>query len=87
MNMIGQFATSLVAVGAFSAVIFAGTSADSMKPVQFTVVAAADASQSRVESFSYANEFTRLVEEPSPASGPLNSKETPQDQLNDLQYN
>jgi hypothetical protein len=87
MNMIGKVAASLVAAGAFSAVIFASTSADSIKPVQFMVAAAADTPQSRIESFSNANEFTRLVEEPSPASGPLNSKETPQDQLNDLQYN
>jgi hypothetical protein len=74
MNMIGKFATSLVAVAAFGAIIFASTGAESMKPAQSaTVVAAADASQSRVE--------------PSPASGPLNSKETPQEQLKDLQYN
>ncbi len=74
MNMIGKFATSLVAVAAFGAIIFASTGADSMKPAQSaTVVAAADASQSRVE--------------PSTASGPLNSKETPQEQLKDLQYN
>jgi len=102
MNMIGKIASSLVAVGAFSAIIFASTSTDSMKPAQRTVAAAAEASQSGIESFSYASEFTRLVEEPthasgtlismraeepSPSSGPLNSKETPQDQLNDLQYN
>jgi hypothetical protein len=103
MNMIGKFATSLVAVAAFSAIIFASTSAGSMRSAQSDmVVATADASQSRVDSFSYAHEFTRLVEEPAPASaslismraeepapasGPLNAKETPQDQLNDLQYN
>jgi hypothetical protein len=67
MNMIGKFAASLVAVAAFSAIIFASTSADSMKPAQSaTVVATTDAPQ---------------------ASGPLNSKETPQEQLKDLQYN
>ncbi len=67
MNMIGKFATSLVAIAAFGAIIFASTGADSMKPAQSsTVVGKTDASQ---------------------ASGPLNSKETPQDQLNDLQYN
>jgi hypothetical protein len=102
MNMIGKFSTSLVAVAAFSAIIYASTGAGSMKPAQFTVAAAADASQSRVETFSYTSEFMRLIEEPTPASGqliamraeepssasgPLNSKETPQDQLNDLQYN
>ena len=74
MNMIGRFSTSLIAVAAFSAIIFASTSADSMKPApSASVVAAADALQSRVES--------------SPAMGQLNSKETPQEQLKDLQYN
>jgi hypothetical protein len=54
MNMIGKFSTSLVAIAAFSAIIFASTSADAMKPAQSaTVVAAADASQSRVEPLSY----------------------------------
>jgi hypothetical protein len=67
MNMIGKFATGIVAVAAFGAIIFASTSADSMKPAQSgTVVAKTDAPQ---------------------ASGPLNSKETLQDQLSDLQYN
>jgi hypothetical protein len=102
MNMIGKFATSLVAVATFSAIIFASTSAGSMNPSQLAVVAAADVPQSTAESFNYASEFTRLVqepsptsgqmvalsaEEPSPASGPLNSNETPQEQLKDLQYN
>ena len=74
MNMIGKFATSLIAVAAFSAIIFASTSADSMKPApSASVVAAADALQSRAES--------------SPAIVQLNSKETPQEQLKDLQYN
>jgi hypothetical protein len=89
MNMIGKFATSLVAFAAFSAIIFASTSADSMKPAQSaTFVAAADASQSRVEPFSYPYDFTLRVEpfsypydftlwvEPLPASGPSNSKES-----------
>ena len=83
MNMIGKFATSLVAVAAFSAIIYASTGSDSMNPAQLiTAAAAADASQ-----FSEVNPFTRVVEEISPASGPLNSKETPQEQLKDLQYN
>ena len=74
MNMIGKFATTLVAIGAVSAIVFTSTSADSMKPAQSaTVVAAADASQSRVEPFSYQYDFTQWVE-PAPASGPLNSK-------------
>ena len=74
MKMILKFATSLVAVAAFSAVIFAGTRADSVKPAQSAAfVAAVDASPSR--------------DEPSPANGPLNSKETPQEQQVDLQYN
>ena len=103
MNMIGKFSTSLVAVAAFSAIIFASASADSMKPAQSAaVVAAADAPQSSVEPFRYISAFTQLVEEPAPvsgtlismlveepapASGPLNSNETPQEQLKDLQYN
>jgi hypothetical protein len=66
MNMIAKFATGLVAVAAFGAIIFASTSADSMKPAQSaTVVAKTDASLT---------------------SAPLNSKETPQEQLKDLQY-
>ena len=74
MNMTEKAATSFVAVVAFSAVLFNSTSADSMKPApSASVVAAADALQSRVES--------------SPAMGQLNSKETPQEQLKDLQYN
>ena len=103
MNMIGKFSTSLVAITAFSAIIFASTSADSMKLAQSpTLVAAADASHSSVEPFRYMHAFTQLVEEPAPAngtlismlveepapaSGPLNSSETPQEQLSDLQYN
>jgi len=64
MNMIGKFATSLVAVAAFGAIIFASTSADSMKPARSaTTLAAADASQSRVEPFSYPYDFT-LRDEP-----------------------
>ena len=74
MNMIGKFATSLFAVAAFSAIIFASTNADSMKPAPSTsVIAAADVLQSRVGS--------------SLAPGQLNSSETPQEQLKDLQYN
>ena len=83
MNMIGKFSTSLVAVTAFSVIIYASTGSDSMNPAQLvTAAAAADASQ-----FSELHAFTRLVEEPSPANGPRNSKETPQEQLKDLQYN
>jgi hypothetical protein len=79
MNMIGKFATSLVAVAAFSAIIYASTGSDSMNPAQLiTAAAAADASQ-----FSEVN----AVQEPSPASDPLNSKETPQEKVKDLQYN
>ena len=74
MNMTEKVATSLIAIAAFSAILFTSTSADSMKPAQSDPVGvAADASQTRVE--------------PSPANGPLNSKETPQEQLKDLQYN
>jgi hypothetical protein len=63
MNMIEKFATSLVAVAAFSAIIYASASADSMKSAQpVTFVAAADASQSRVEPFSYPYDFTLPVE-------------------------
>ena len=64
MNMTEKFAASLVAVTAFSAIIFASASADSLKPAQ-----------------------SAAVVEPAPASGPLNSNETPQEQLKDLQYN
>jgi hypothetical protein len=100
MKMIGKFATTIVAVGAFSAIIFTSTSADSMKPAQSAAfLAAADASQSRVEPFSYPYDFTLRAEpfsypydftqwvEPARSSGPLNSKETPQEQQNDRQYN
>ena len=74
MNMIGKFASSLVAVAAFSAIIYASTGASSLKSDQSDmVVAAADASQSRVDSFSYTHEFTRLVEEPAPASASITS--------------
>ena len=87
MNMIGKFATSLVAVASFGAIIFASTSADSMKPAQSaTFVAAAGASQSRVEPYSYPYDFTVRAApysypydftpyvEPARASGQLNSK-------------
>ena len=87
MNMIGKFATNLVAVGAVSVIVFTSTSADSMKPAQSaTVLAAANASQSRVERFRYPYDFTLWAEpfsypydftpwvEPARASGPLNWK-------------
>ena len=67
MNMTQKFAGSFVAVAAFSAIVFASATADSMKPAQS---AAATAS---------ASQFSLIV--------PLNSPETPQAQLNDLQYN
>lgn len=87
MNMIGKFATTLVAIGAVSAIVFTSTSADSMKPAQSaTVFVAADALQSKVEPYSYPYDFTLRAEpfsypydftpwvEPARASGPLNSK-------------
>ena len=74
MNMTEKAATSFVAVVAFSAVLFNSTIADSMKPApSATVVATASAPQSSVDSPR--------------ASRPLNATETPQEQLNDLQYN
>ena len=52
MNMIGKFSTGIVAVAAFSAIIFANTRLDSMKPVQPAADAAAvDALQSSAEPF------------------------------------
>ena len=70
MNMTQKVVTSFVAVAAFSAILVNTTSADSMKPTQLATV------------------VVTAVALPSgaPASGPLNSKETPEDQLKDLQY-
>ena len=93
MNMIGKFATSLVAVAAFSAIIFASTSADSMKPAQSAAVAVAgeklDGGLGDLPSSYTGAEFQHAgnrIAGQNRGSGPLNSKETPQDQLNDLQY-
>jgi hypothetical protein len=68
MNMTDKFATSFVAVAAFSAILFTSANADSMKSAQ-----SAAAPQASVHAM--------------PISDPLNSKETPEDQLKDLQYN
>ena len=73
MNFIEKFATSAIAVTALSAILIHSTSADSMKPANSpTAVAAANALQSDVDSAQ------PII--------PLNAKETPQEQLSDLQY-
>ena len=94
MNMIGKFATTLVAVGAFSAITFTSTSADSMKPEQSATFAVAgeklDGGLGSLSSNYSAAEYQHAgyrVARQTQDSGSLNSKETPQDQLNDLQYN
>ena len=96
MNMIGKFATSLIAVTAFSAIIFASASADSLKPAQSATVIAAvageklDGGLGDLPSGYTAAEFQHALYRAAGQeqnSGPLNSKETPQEQLNDLQYN
>jgi hypothetical protein len=68
MNMIGKFVTGLVAVAASGAIILTSTSAGSKSAQPDTTVAAADASQSRVEPFNYGREFVRWVAEPAPAN-------------------
>ena len=74
MNMIEKFAMSAIVLTALCAMLIHSTSADSMKPARAaTAVAAANAPQASVES---ARTIT-----------PLNAKETPQEQLDDLQYN
>jgi len=73
MNMTEKFAATFVAVAALSAVLFPSANADSVQPAGATVVTAANALQSTTAS--------------SPVIGPLNSKETPAAQLNDMQYN
>ena len=94
MNMIGKFSTSLVAVAAFSAIIFTSTSADSMKPVQPTTIAVAgeklDGGLGDLPSSYTAAEFQHAsyrVAGENQDSSALNSQETPQEKLNDLQYN
>jgi hypothetical protein len=69
MNLIGKFATGLVAVAASGAIILASTSAGSQSPDRSaTIGATADGSQSRAEPFNYAREFVRWTEEPAPAN-------------------
>lgn len=94
MNMTEKFATSFVAVAAFSAVLFTSTSADSMKPVQLATIVVAgeklDGGLGDLPSGYTAAEFQHAlyrVAGQEQNSAPLNSKETPQEQLNDLQYN
>ena len=74
MNMTEKFAASFVAVAALSAVLFPGANADSVQQAGSIVfTAAASAPQSTTAS--------------APVTGPLNSKETPAAQPNDMQYN